>query len=87
MKCRQPSLREILVIILRLINASLWLWPAMARRLVISFQQRILRNCTHQNLCAAQPAVAELTTEDIDKITSARMDPEHDHLNTLLDET
>jgi hypothetical protein len=30
--------------------------------------------------------VAELTTEDIDKITSARMDPEHDHLNTLLHE-
>ena len=31
-------------------------------------------------------AVADLSPEEIEEITSARMSPEHDHLNNLLDE-
>lgn len=31
-------------------------------------------------------ATAELSEEEVNAITSARMSPEHDHLNTLLDE-
>ncbi|MSO99868.1 MAG: type II toxin-antitoxin system Phd/YefM family antitoxin [Acetobacteraceae bacterium] len=31
-------------------------------------------------------AVADLTEQEIDLITSGHMDPEHDHLNALLDE-
>lgn len=31
-------------------------------------------------------AVADLTAEEIEQITASRMDPEHDHLNALLDE-
>lgn len=30
-------------------------------------------------------AVADMTKEDIDRMTAGRMAPEHDHLNALLD--
>lgn len=31
-------------------------------------------------------AVADLSKEDIERMTAARMSPEHEHLNALLDE-
>lgn len=31
-------------------------------------------------------AVADMTKDEIDQMTSGRMAPEHDHLNALLDE-
>jgi prevent-host-death family protein len=31
-------------------------------------------------------AVADMTEDEIDRMTSGRMSPEHDHLNALLDE-
>ena len=37
------------------------------------------------SLCRRSIATVDLTEEEIEEMTSGRMDPKHDHLNSLLE--